>query len=210
MLTLYHAPQSRSSRIIWLLEELGADYRIETVSIRRRDPAAEGPDAPMFGSRDPANPHPHGKVPAIDHHGVLIYESSAVVLYLTDAFPQNGIGPGIGDPLRGPYLSWLSYYAGVLEPAFVTALFGFTATNSTTAWVPVEDILERINARLTEGPYLLGEDFSGADVLYGSLFALFMGSPLVPRTDVLAAYVKRLTSRPAFRRAAEKDGTVAA
>ena len=209
MLTLYHAPLSRSSRMIWLLEELGADYRIEVVSIRRRDPAGEGPDAPMHGARDPKNPHPHGKVPALDHDGVLVYESSAIVLYLTDAFPQAGIGPAIGDRLRGPYLSWLAYYAGVLEPALTTTFFGFTSTNSTTAWAPVGDILERINVTLAQGPYLLGEDFSGADVLVGSVVDLFMGSPLMPRTDVLSAYVDRLTSRPAFLRAAEKDATVA-
>jgi glutathione S-transferase len=205
MLTLYHAPRSRSSRIIWLLEELAADYRIESVSVRRRDPAAQGPDAPMLGARDPANPHPHGKVPALDHDGVLVYESAAIVLYLTDAFPQNRIGPTIDDPLRGPYLSWLSYYAGVLEPAFTTAFFGFTTTNSATAWASIEEIMGHVDGRLAQGPYLLGEEFSGVDVLFGTVFALFMGSPLLPRTDARAAYVDRLTSRPAFQRATAKE-----
>lgn len=210
MLTLYHAPNSRSSRIIWLLEELGTDYQIKTVSIRRRDPSAEGPDAPMIGARDPSNVHPHGKVPALVHDGAVIYESSAVVLYLTDAFPRSGMGPAIGDPLRGPYLSWLAYYAGVMEPAFTAAFFGFKLANSTVGWAPLEEVMAHINGALANGPYILGDAFSGADILVGSTFALFMGHPLVPRTDLLAAYVDRLTSRPAYRRAAAKDGTTTA
>ncbi len=148
MLTLYHAPRSRSSRIIWLLEELGADYRIKTVSIRRRDPAAQGPHASMIGERDPANVHPHGKVPALVHDGALVFESAAIVLYLTDAFPQSGVGPRIGDPRRGPYLSWLAHYAGVLEPAFTSAFFGFEVANSSTGWVPVEEVMAHIDGTL--------------------------------------------------------------
>lgn len=206
MLTLYHAPFSRSSRIIWLLEELGADYQIKQVSIRRRDPAAQSRDTDMVGERDPANVHPHGKVPAIVHDGVTVFESAAIILYLTDAFPANGIGPVVGDPLRGPYVSWLAYYAGVMEPSFTSEFFGFKVANSTTGWSPIAEVMAFISAALEKGPYILGDTFSGADVLIGSTFALFLGSPLLPRTELLGAYVDRLTSRPAYRRAAEKDG----
>ncbi len=107
--------------------------------------------------------------------------------------------------MRGPYLSWLAYYAGVAEPAFTSAFFGFEVANSTVGWAPVEEVMGHINGELAKGPYLLGDAFSGADVLFGSTFALFMGSPLVPRTDTLAAYVERVTSRPAYQRAAAKD-----
>jgi glutathione S-transferase len=205
MLTLYHAPRSRSSRIIWLLEELGADYEIRTVSIRRRDPAAQSPDAAMIGARDPANPHPHGKVPALVHDGALVFESAAIVLYLTDAFPERGLGPAIGDPRRGPYLSWLAYYPGVAEPSFTSAFFGFETAGSATGWAPVKDVMAHIEAALARGPYLLGDAFSGADILFGSTFAYFRGTPLVPDSERLAAYVERLTSRPAYGRAAAKD-----
>ncbi len=206
MLTLYHAPMSRSSRIVWLLEELGCDYRTRAVSIRRRDPEAPpAPGAPMTGARDPANRHPHGKVPALDHDGTMVYESAAVVLYLTDLFPEKGFGPAVGEPQRGDYLSWLAYYAGVFEPAFTTAVLGFDETDSTTGWAPIGEVMAHVGGALDRGPYMLGDAFSGADILYGSTFALFMGSPLVPRTDALAAYVARLTARPAYRRAAERD-----
>src|SRR5690606_29280022 len=84
MIVLYHAPRSRSSRFIWLLEELGAPYRIEPVSIRRGDGS---------GALDTKNPHPHGKVPVVVHDGATIFESIAIALYLTDAFPDANLGP---------------------------------------------------------------------------------------------------------------------
>ena len=107
MLTLHHAPRSRSSRIVWLLEELGANYRLVITDISRPD----GQGAP-----DPKNPHPDKKVPALEHDGALVTESSAIVQYLTDLYPKAGLAPAIGDAKRGPYLTWLAYYAGVIEP----------------------------------------------------------------------------------------------
>src|SRR6185437_14989104 len=101
MITLFHAPRSRSSRFIFLLEELGVPYEIKPVSIRRGDGS---------GALDAANPHPHGKVPVIRDGETTVFESAAVALYLTDKFPQAGIGPAINDPKRGAYLSWLAYY----------------------------------------------------------------------------------------------------
>src|SRR5262249_58314846 len=107
MLTLHHAPQSRSSRILWLLEEVGATYQIALTNIPRPDGS---------GASDPKNPHPDKKVPALVDDGVLVTESAAIVLYLTDKFPAARVGPVAGDPLRGPYPSWLPDYARVVEP----------------------------------------------------------------------------------------------
>src|SRR5678816_2189992 len=109
MITLYHRPNSRSTRFVFLLEELDAPYEIKEVTVRVGDGT---------GALDPANPHPHGKVPAISDDGTLVFESAAIALYLTDKFPKNGIGPVVGDPKRGAYLTWLAYYAGVMEPAW--------------------------------------------------------------------------------------------
>jgi len=202
MVTLYHAPQSRSSRFIWLLEELGAPYRVQVVSIRRRDGS---------GAQDPGyrRIQPHGKVPAIEHDGVVVFESAAIALYLAEAFPAAGLAPPVGDRARGPFLTWLAYYAGVMEPAFVTRALGFTTTNSTTGWAPTDEILAYVADQLRRGPYLLGERFSAADVLYGSTFALFSGTPLLPADPVIGAYVDRLVARPAYRRALAKDAAPA-
>ena len=200
MVTLYHLPKSRSSRFVWLLEEIGEPYEVKLVTPRRRE------DGSLEKDPDYRRIHPHGKVPAIVHDGVTVFESAAIALYLGDAFPRANVGVAIGDPRRGPYLTWLAYYAGVLEPAFVGKALGFTTTNSTTGWAPTDDILAYVSATLERGPFLLGEQFSTADVLFGSTFALFKGSPLLPHDDAIAAYIDRVSQRPAYHRATAKHG----
>lgn len=195
MITLYHRPNTRSTRFIFLLEELEAPYEIRLVATRTRD----------GGAPDPANPHPHGKVPAISDDGVVVFESAAIALYLTDAFPKNRIGPLAGERERGPYLSWLAYYSGVLEPAFMCKFQNWDVPRVTAGWVAVEEAMPVVIARLTEGPYLTGERFSAADVLYATSFALFAKSPVLPKSPVIEDYVKRVVARPAFARAMAKQ-----
>jgi glutathione S-transferase len=196
MITLFHAPRSRSSRFLFLLEELGAPYEIKLVSIRRGDGS---------GALDPANPHPHGKVPAIRDGETLVFESAAVALYLTDKFTANGIGPLVGDPLRGAYLTWLAYYAGEMEPAWVSKFMKVEPPRGTAGWVKTDEIMAFVNATLDKGPYLLGDAFSAADILVGTTFALFMGTPMLEKTPLLEAYVKRITARPAYARALARE-----
>jgi glutathione S-transferase len=192
MITLYHRPNTRSTRFIFLLEELEAPYTIRLVSTRTRDGG---------GAVDPANPHPHGKVPAISDDGVVVFESPAIALYLTDKYPKNRVGPTVGEPERGAYLSWLAYYAGVLEPAFMSKFMSWEVPRGTAGWVAVEEAMPAVIARLAQAPYLAGERFSAADVLYATSFALFANSPVLPKSPVIDDYVKRVTTRPAFARA---------
>ena len=196
MITLFHAPKSRSSRFIFLLEELGVPYQIKQVTIRRGDGS---------GALDPANPHPHGKVPAIRDGDTIVYESAAIALYLTDKFPAAGIGPVVGDAKRGAYLTWLAYYAGVMEPAFMSLFMKWEVPRGTAGWVQANEVMDYVTATLEKGPYLLGDKFSAADILVGTTFALFLGGPMLPRTPLLDGYVKRVTERPAFARAQAKD-----
>ncbi len=198
MITLFHAPRSRSSRFLWLLEEIGEPYEVKPVVIRGRQ-SETGPD-PAYRQI-----HPHGKVPAIVHDGQRVFESAAIALYLADAFPAAKLGPAIGAPARGQFLTLLAYYAGVMEPAFVGKALGFTTTNSTTGWAPTEEVIAFLVETLGDRPYLLGDQFSAADVLFGSTFALFRASPLLPPTPVISAYVDRLTQRPAYQTAMKRD-----
>jgi glutathione S-transferase len=197
MITLFHAPRSRASRFIFLLEELGAPYELAEVTIRRGDGS---------GALDSHNPHPHGKVPAIRDGETVVYESAAIALYLTDKFPKADIGPLIGDPRRGAYLTWLAYYAGVMEPAWMSAFMKTDVPRGTAGWVKTDEVMELVNATLSKGPYILGDKFSAADVLIATTFKLFMGSPLLAKTDLLEAYVNRVTERPAYARGMAKDG----
>ena len=198
MITLFHTPQTRSSRFVWLLEELGAPYELKIVTIRARDGS---------GAVDSANPHPHGKVPAIcdSDDDSVVFESPAIALYLTDKFPKAGFGPLVGDKQRGAYLTWLSYYTGVLEPAFMSKFLNSEVPRGTAGWVVVEEAMPHVIGTLEKGPYLLGERFSAADVLYGSTLAMFAGGGMLPPNPAVDAYVKRCTERPAYIRAQEKD-----
>ena len=196
MITLYHAPRSRASRFIFLLEELGTPYELQEVSIRRGDGS---------GALDTANPHPHGKVPVIRDGETIVYESAAIALYLTDKFPQAGIGPVVGAAKRGAYLTWLAYYAGVMEPAWMSAFMKWEVRRGTAGWVKTDEVMELVNATLEKDPYILGETFSAADILIATTFKLFMGSPLLEKTPLLEGYVNRVTSRPAYVRAQAKE-----
>lgn len=196
MITLYHRPKTRSSRFLFLLEELDAPYRVQIVSTRTHDGT---------GHVDPANPHPHGKVPAISDDGIVVFESPAIALYLTDRFPKNRVGPAIGDPLRGAYLSWLAYYGGVFEPSIMSKFMKVEVPRVTAGWVAAEEMMPALLARLEQGPYLLGEAFSAVDVLYGTTFAQFAQSGLFPASPLLDAYVQRVVTRPACARGLARD-----
>jgi glutathione S-transferase len=197
MITLFHHPKSRSTRFIFLLEELEAPYQLRLVTIRRSDGT---------GAVDPANPHPHGKVPAISDDGTVVFESPAIALYLTDRFPQKHLGPLVGEPGRGAYLSWLSYYTGVLEPAFMSKFMNVAVPRGSAGWVAVDEAMAAVLEQLSRGPYILGEHFSAADVLYGTTFAMFGQGPLMPKSPIVDEYVRRIVTRPAFARAQARDG----
>jgi glutathione S-transferase len=195
VLTLVHAPQSRSSRIVWLLEEIGQPYAIDYVNIVLADGS---------GQADPHNPHPDKKVPALIHDGAVITESAAVALYLTDLFPEAKMGPAVGDPARGAHLTWLAYYAGVIEPVVVAA---FAGVGDHPAFMRNfrgrKEMDRRISKALDEAPYLLGEQFSAADIFLASL-GQFMRR-MMPEGAAVDAYLERCGARPALARARQKD-----
>lgn len=196
MLTLFHAPWSRSGRIVWLLEEIGADYDLRYVDIFRA--------MTQSGARDPANPHSDGKVPALLHDDALVTESAAVALYLTDLFPEAGLGASVGSAERGAYLTWLAWTAGEMEPAFWGKINGSAETDP-TAKTRYEQAVARLVGALEKGPYLMGERFTAVDVMIAS--ALAWGREYVPESALIDAYLERALNRPANARATEKDGT---
>jgi glutathione S-transferase len=195
-ITLFHAPRSRSFNALWLLEELGQPYDIKLVDIRRGDGS---------GGLDADNPHPHGKVPVIRHDGVLVHEQVAIAQYLADLFPSAGLAPAIGSAERGPFLTWLAYYSGVIEPAFLSKFLNTPVPRGTAGWVVVEEAMAHVNRALERSDYLAGSSFTAADIPYAGAFKTFWESPLFEKTAALEGYVERCISRPAYARAAEKD-----
>ena len=199
MLTLIHSSRSRSSGVLWMLEELGQPYKVEYVTIRRGDGS---------GALDPRNPHPHGKVPVLLDDAHVIFERSAIALYLADKFPDARLGPSVNDPKRGTFVTMLAYYCGVIEPAFTSKFLSVSVPRGTAGWVDSDEVMDFINARLATDPYIAGKSFTVADILYAGAFALFINSPLLgaKKTAQLAEqYVERCVSRPAYVRAQAKD-----
>ena len=196
MLTLYHAPRSRSSAIVALIDELGVtdQVRTEIVTIPRQDGS---------GGRDPKNPHPEGKVPLLVHDGHMIRERGAIILYLTDLFPQAGLGPLPGDPMRGEYLSWLFYYQGVLEPVLIFQAAGLSHPYLEATFRDAGQMAARLAEALKDRPYLLGERFSAADLLLHSPFVWFPEA--MPADPAIRDWVARCADRPAKWRTKEVD-----
>ena len=140
----------------------------------------------------------------IEHDGVLVTESAAICAYLTDLFPDAGVGPTVGDPARGPYLSWLAYYAGVVEPVlhFRAAGLEDNAFLQRT-FRGVAEMHARLLDTLSRGPYLLGDSFSAVDILFQSM--ALVDREWLPAGDLVDGYLTRLAARPAFARALAKD-----
>jgi glutathione S-transferase len=196
MITLYHFPNSRSASIVWLLEELGVPYETKIVGFRRMDGT---------GARDPSNPHPHGKVPALVDGADTVFESSAIALFLTDKYPANKLGPAVGEAQRGEYLSWLAYRSGVMEPALISRRFGIKHVFGAMGWAPAEEVEELLNKQLATRDYILGDNFSALDILLGGGVHFLMPAKMITETPVLKAYAARITDRPAFRKMMERD-----
>jgi glutathione S-transferase len=189
MITLYHSPQTRSGSILWLLEELGVPYETKQVTFRKFDGT---------GEKDPANPHPHGKVPALTDGGDTLFESSAIALYLTDKYRKVRMGPAAGEPGRADYLSWLAYRPGVMEPALLCRRFGVAHVQGAMGWAPADEVEEVLNAHLAGRDYFLGKEFSALDILIGGGIHFMIMAGMMTETSVLKAYTARITNRPAF------------
>jgi glutathione S-transferase len=196
MITLYHSPNSRSASIVWLLEELAVPYQTKIVDFRRSDGT---------GARDPANPHPHGKVPALVDGADTVFETSAIALFLTDKYRDTKLGPAAGEKQRGEYLSWLAYRPGVMEPALISRRFDTKHVFGAMGWAPAQEVEEVLNKHMATREYFLGDHFSALDILLGGGLRFLMPSKIITETPVLKAYSARITDRPAFRKLMERD-----
>lgn len=200
-LIFYYAPQSRASSALSLMEELGASYKLHLLNLRTGD------------SRKPEYLaiNPMGKVPAIVHNGTLVTEQPAVFLYLADLYPQAGLTPAMGDPLRGAYLRWMVFYGSSLEPAVMDkSLKRDAAPAVQSPYGSYDTVVQVVLDQLAKGPYLLGERVTAADVLWGSALRWLTMFQLFPNTPDVQAYITRMTSRPAFVRAAAKEAELLA
>jgi len=195
-LVLYHSPRSRSAGMRMLLEELQADYELRTFDLTTGEHRV-----PEFLAINPM-----GKVPTLRHGDVVVTEQPAVYLYAAELYPEAGLSPAVGDPLRGPYLRWMAFYGSCFEPAILDRSMGRSAAAySTSPYGDFDTVINMINAQLAKGPYLLGERFTAADVLWAAALNWITQFKLMPETPAVRAYIDRVLARPAIQRARAAD-----
>ncbi len=202
LVTLFHAPNSRSAGVRILLEELQAEHELHVLDLTRQQ------------QREPAylDVNPMGKVPALLHDGVLITEQAAIYLYLAELHPERGLVPPVGDPLRGALLRWLVFYGSCFEPAMTDR--ALKREDCAPSWSPYgsfDSVVQLVQQQLADGrPWWLGERLTVADFLWGHALADMLAFHMMPASPAVEAYAARLRSRPAAQRALALDAELAA
>jgi glutathione S-transferase len=182
--------------MLWLLHELGQPFETEILDIRKG--AQKSPGYLKI--------NPFGKVPSIVDDGVAVTESPAICIYLADKYPAAGLAPAPTAPERGEYLRWHFIYSGCIEPAFMDAFMKRQSPPTAAGWPPFPALLDAVSDALAGKDYLVGNRFSTADVMVGSFLRYSIYDfKAVPERPEYRAYVERLKSRPALRRALAED-----
>ena len=198
--TLYHGSPSRSSTILWMLEEVGTPYDVQLLDLTAGDQLK-----PAFLAINPM-----GKVPALAHRGMVVTEVPAICAYLADAFPAAGLAPKLDDPARGTYLRWLVFSTAAFEPAVITRAMKWEGgRRAMLGYGDFDTTMETAAAAVRAGPWLLGEHFSAADVTLGAQIRWTTQFKLIPDKPEFAAYIARLEARPALQRATTRDAEFA-
>jgi glutathione S-transferase len=192
MIKLYWSPRSRSFTTLWLMEETGQPYeRILT------DIATGAQKSPDF-----LKVNPMGKVPALQDGDVTMAESAAICAYVADRYPQAKLAPPIGDPRRAKYLQWLFFAPSCIEPAILQAYLKLDIPAMSAAWGSTTQTFDVLDQALEKGPWLLGDDFTAADVAIGAginyAIRLFK---MVPERPNFERYLDACAARPAFQTA---------
>lgn len=200
--TLFHAPNSRSAGARVLIEELQAEHELQVLDLRTKQ------------QREPAYlaVNPMGKVPALLHDGVLVTEQAAVHLYLAELYPEHGLVPPVGDPLRGALLRWLVFYGSCFEPALTDR--ALKREDCDPSWSPYgsfDSVVHLVQQQLEDGrTWWLGERLTVADFLWGHALADMLAFGMMPATPAVEAYAAQLRSRPAATRALALDAELTA
>jgi glutathione S-transferase len=192
MIKLYWCPRTRSFTALWLMEETGQPY--ERVLTDISTGAQKTPDYLAI--------NPMGKVPALKDGEVTLAENAAICAYVAERYPEAKLTPPPGDPARAKFLYWLFFLPGCIEPAMVQLSTKFEMNPVAAGWGEAQRPFDVLDAALSKGPWLLGENFSAADVAMGAMlnFAVRMFK-MVPARPSFDAYVDRCVARPAFQRA---------
>ena len=189
---IFYAPQTRSTRAFWMLEEAGVDYEKQLIDIR--DPDRNDPEEFLAAS-------PMGKVPAIVDGDVAMAESAAICLYIADRYSSGHLAPELDDSLRGKFLYWLMYTPAVVEPAMSEKFNKVEPSRQRSGWGDFESMISTWDDALQGSEWILGDTFSAADVMLGSSAVFLRMFDMLPETRHISAYADRCLARPAYQQA---------
>jgi glutathione S-transferase len=199
-LTLYYSPRSRASAARALLDELGAPHELAVLNMQAREQKS-----PAYLAINPL-----GKVPALTHGGAVLTESVAIMLYLGDLYPAAGLTPMPGDPRRGAYLRWMAFYAASFEPALSDRMYGHVPPANESSYGTFDEVIDILTGQLGKAPFILGDEISVADILWGASLQWALDFKAIPDRAVLRDYAARVTARPSFQRLLEDEARLAA
>lgn len=199
-IVLYHHPYSRAANAVWMLEEVGVPYELRFVDIMKGEQK----------SKDVTALNPMGKIPVLTDGDTVITEGAAIALYLADRYAYGTLAPKIDDPRRGTYLRWSLFAPSVIEPGSMAKSEGWTYRDVAAGWGTFDNVLTTMEHALANGDYLLGDQFSMADVVFGGTVRFMLMVKAIEARPVFTAYAERLSARPASKRAQDKNAEVCA
>ncbi len=190
-IVLHHHPFTRARHVVWMLEEAGVDYELNFVDLLK----GEGHQAPHLARNR------MGKLPTLEVDGVAISETAAIGMYLADRYAPGRLAPLPDDPDRGPYLRWCVYGPVVVEPGSMAHSAEWPCQPGRVGWGTYDDMVATLEEAVADGPWLLGERFTMADVLLGGTIRWMLQFGMLKGTDdTLPAYAQRLSERDAAKR----------
>ena len=199
-IVLYHHPFSRAASVIWMLEEIGVPYRLEYVDLAKGDQKSEAIRAL----------NPMGKIPILVDGDTVVTEAAAIGIYLADRYALGRLAPALDAKERGTYLRACLIPSAVIEPSTLAKAKGWEVPAGNAGYGDYESMLTTTERLVGDGPWVLGEAFSMADVILGGTVRYLMRFKMIPATQRLAAYVERLNGRPAGQRADAKNAAIVA
>lgn len=197
---LYFYPGTRATRAQWMLEELNISYELNVIDLHQ---GAQKSDEYLAI-------HPLGKVPVLKIGDLIVFESLAICLYLADSYPTYALAPKFTSADRAVYYQWMAFSIGTLEPAIIEQSRSRKAVEQETDYIdmgpvltPFNNAMAYINDTLANSPFLLGKNFTAADIMIGSIVNWANNMTLLANFKHAQTWLEQLKQRPAYQRIKE-------